>query len=584
VTGRLGGAAAWRLLLDPLRGRRRALVRIAAWSVLESAPALAGGLVVANALDRGFARHDPLVGLGWLALLGLAWSVRMVAVRRLYPWLAAVVEPLRDGLVRAVVTAALIRAAGGEQPDPSGAARLGSQVETVRRLVSGLLRTMRGAAVAMIAAAVGLTALAPAVAAVVLPPLALALVLYGLLLSSLARREYAALLAEEAVAASAGTALSGLRDVVACAARDRVAAEVGADVDRFAAATRALARATAARTLVITVGGQGVLVALVVLAPWLTGHRLTAGQLVGGLTYVTASLLPALRTLVTVVGDWLVQLGITLHRLAEASRTPPAPPPPRAAPPAGYDLRVRGLTFAYGPHAVPVVDHLDLDLPEKRHLAIVGPSGMGKTTLARLLCGLDQPQSGAVLLGGVPVTAIEPAALRRRIVLSPQAAYVFAGTLRENLAYLRPGATDAQLDAAVHALGLGAVVERLGGYHAVPHGLSSGERQLVALARAYLSEAPVLVLDEATCHLDPATEARVETALAEQGRTLIVIAHRFSSARRADLVLLMDGPRTVCGSHDDLLAGSATYADLVGQWAVPASHPSAETRGPGRTR
>ncbi|OJF16044.1 ABC transporter [Couchioplanes caeruleus subsp. caeruleus] len=559
------------MLRDPLRGRRRALVRIAAWSVVESAPALVGGLVVANAVDRGFARQAPLAGLGWLAMLALAWSVRVVAVRRLYPWLAAVVEPVRDSLVRAVVTATLVRAAAGERPDPAGAARLGSQVETVRRLVSGLLRTMRGAAVGMIAAAVGLTALAPAVAAVVLPPLALALVFYGLLLSSLARREYATLLAEEAVAASAGTALSGLRDVVACAARDRVAAEVGAEVDRFAATTRALARATAARTLVITVGGQGVLLALVVLAPWLTEHRLTAGQLVGGLTYVTASLLPAIRTLVTVVGDWLVELGIALYRLAEASRTPPAPPPSRAAPPAGHDLRIRGLTFAYGPHAAPVVDHLDLDLPEGRHLAIVGPSGMGKTTLARLLCGLDRPQSGAVLLGGVPVTAIAPDALRRRIVLSPQAAYVFAGTLRENLAYLRPGATDAQLDAAVRALGLGALVARLGGYDAVPYGLSSGERQLVALARAYFSEASVLVLDEATCHLDPATEARVETAFAERGRTLIVIAHRISSARRADLVLLMDGPRTVCGSHDDLLAGSSTYADLVGQWAVPTS-------------
>jgi ATP-binding cassette subfamily C protein len=570
--------SAWRLLRDPLRGRQRALVRITAWSVMESAPALAGGLVVANALDRGFARHAPLAGLGWLAVLGLAWSVRMVAVRRLYPWLAAVVEPVRDSLVRAVVTATLIRAADGEQPDPAGAARLGSQVETVRRLVSGLLRTMRGAAVALTAAAVGLTALAPAVAVVVLPPLALALVSYGLLLSALARREYAALLAEEAVAASAGTTLSGLRDVVACAASDRVAAEVGADVDRFAATTRALARATAARTLVITMGGQGVLLALVVLAPWLTAHRMTAGQLVGALTYATAGLLPAIRILVTVVGDWLVQLGIALYRLAEASRIPPTPPTPHAATPAGYDLRVRGLTFAYGPHAAPVVDHLDLDLPENRHLAIVGPSGMGKTTLARLLCGLDRPQSGAVLLGDVPVTAIEPVALRRRIVLSPQAAYVFAGTLRENLAYLRPGATDAQLDAAVRALGLAAVVERLGGYRAVPHGLSSGERQLVALARAYLSEASVLVLDEATCHLDPVTEARVERAFAEQGRTLIVIAHRISSARRADVVLLMDGPRTVFGSHDDLLAGSATYSDLVGQWAVPTSHPSAATR------
>jgi ATP-binding cassette, subfamily C, bacterial len=154
-----------------------------------------------------------------------------------------------------------------------------------------------------------------------------------------------------------------------------------------------------------------------------------------------------------------------------------------------------------------------------------------------------------VLLDGVPVTRYPPDALPRLRILIPQEAYVFAGTLAANICYLCPNAPlDARIDAAAEAVGLSPLVSRLGGYQAIinPARLSAGERQLIALTRAYLSPAPIAILDEATCRLDPAAEA----AFTERGGTLIVIAHRISSALRARRVLVLDGTRPQAGDHD----------------------------------
>jgi ATP-binding cassette subfamily C protein len=227
---------------------------------------------------------------------------------------------------------------------------------------------------------------------------------------------------------------------------------------------------------------------------------------------------------------------------------------------------VDGVTFCYGRHAEPVVKALDMVIPEGQHLAMVGPSGAGKSTLAGLLAATHVPDQGQVRLGGVPVVDLDPQSLARHRVLIPQEAYVFAGTLGENLRYLHPSATRAELDAVVADLGLRALVDRLGGYDAVldPGTLSAGQRQLIAVARAHLTPVPVLILDEATCHLDHATEERVERVLAgRKGGTLIVVAHRINSALRAQRVVLMDGASLVMGTHRELLATAPLYRDLV---------------------
>ncbi|MEH6379566.1 ATP-binding cassette domain-containing protein, partial [Streptomyces sp. KLMMK] len=153
-------------------------------------------------------------------------------------------------------------------------------------------------------------------------------------------------------------------------------------------------------------------------------------------------------------------------------------------------------------------------------------------------------------------------------VLIPQEAYVFSGTLADNLGYLRAAPVpEEELRAAAEALGMEELVRRAGGFAAplAPAELSAGERQQIALARAYLSPAPLAVLDEATCHLDPVAEARAERAFARRpGGTLLVIAHRAASARRAGRILVMDGADTACGEHHELLARSPLYRDLMG--------------------
>jgi ATP-binding cassette subfamily C protein len=308
------------------------------------------------------------------------------------------------------------------------------------------------------------------------------------------------------------------------------------------------------------------------MSPWLvTHHHLTVGQIVGSVMYLASGLQPAFQMLVNAGSTLLVSLGVVLGRLAEVCAQSP---PPAAAcpelPPMGYQLTMRSVTFAYSPQAAPVVRNLTLDIPEGRHLAVVGPSGAGKSTLANLLAGLASPQHGEIRLGGVTLEQINPRDLRSLIALIPQEAYVFAGTVRDNLTYLRPLATETDVTNAITALGLADTISHLGGYDAqIPPGggtLSTGERQLIALARVYLSPAQIVVLDEATCHLDPTAEARAEHAFTQRPGTLVVIAHRISSAMRADRILVMDGADAVVGTHDELLTNNTRYADLVGHW------------------
>jgi ATP-binding cassette subfamily C protein len=295
------------------------------------------------------------------------------------------------------------------------------------------------------------------------------------------------------------------------------------------------------------------------------------------------ALQPALRTLIRGVGGNGLWLLVTLRRIVEAAELPVPDNGggrlrrgPRPAPRPGSALELRGVTFAYGRHADPVICDLDLLLPDGDHLAVVGPSGVGKSTLAGVIAGLLTPLAGEVLLDGVELGQRDSDDLARRRVLIPQEAYVFTGTVEENLTYLREDAAVAEIEQAVDAVGARELVERLGGYAAEvdPAALSAGERQLITLARAYLSPARLVILDEATCHLDPAADARVERAFAQRPGTLVVMAHRISSAMRARRVLVLDGSRALLGTHEQLLTCSPLYRDLVGHWH-PAEYAAA---------
>lgn len=241
------------------------------------------------------------------------------------------------------------------------------------------------------------------------------------------------------------------------------------------------------------------------------------------------------------------------------------------------DLSIEGvrLTYSDGPE---VLKGIDLAVPAGRRIALVGQTGSGKTSLARLMSRFFDPTDGVVRVGGVDLREVPMDSLRRSVAVVPQEGFLFDGTVRSNLAYALPAASDEDLErralAAFESLGLDAWVDALPLGLDTPVGprgelLSAGERQLVSIARAYLRDPDLLILDEATSAVDPATEVRISRALEGlmQGRTAVVIAHRLSTAERADVVAVMEqGELVEVGPHRELVKAGGIYASLYGAW------------------
>jgi ATP-binding cassette, subfamily C, bacterial len=564
--------AGWGLLQAPLRAERPAFYKLGGWSIVEAVPVMLSGHLVARALDTGFLAGQVTAGLVWLLIYGACLLLGSFAARQAVPWVAAIVESARDALVQAVVAGGLLRAVRATTPpDTSAVARTTRQTEVVRDVLAGLLLQLRTVVFSVGAAVVGLVTLVPQMVVVVLPAVAVSAVGLWLLMRALVGRQQRALAADERVSESVGGVFGALRDIVACGGQRRAAREVGDDIDEKTRATVALARLGSLRALVVATGARVPLLVTLALAPWFVARgTMSAGEVVGVATYLVGGLEPALRSLTQVLGQMGLQLQVVTQRLAGWIDVP-ALPSGGPATPERLDITVEDLTFTYGPYAEPVFERLSLHVPDGDHVAVVGPSGIGKSTLASLLARVVEPQKGRIRVGGVDLAEIDETWLRSAVAVLPQESYVFAGTLRENLCYLRPDATDDQVAASVAALDLEPLVDRLGGYDTVvehPSSLSTGERQRITLARAHLSPARVVILDEATCHLDPSAERRAEEAFMRRGGTLIVVAHRISSALRARRVLILEGGGHAIGDHETLMTRSRLYADLVGHWSA----------------
>jgi ATP-binding cassette, subfamily B, bacterial len=265
------------------------------------------------------------------------------------------------------------------------------------------------------------------------------------------------------------------------------------------------------------------------------------------------------------------------RRVLDVLSTPPDVADPGAAgrelPHGPIEIAFSEVGFAY-PGGPEVLSDVDLTIPARTRVAVVGETGSGKTTFAKLLTRLMDPSRGAVKLGGIPLTDITFASLRERVVMVPQEGFLFDDTIAENVRF-GAGHSNADIDAAFRELGLGDWVDGLpDGLATVVaergESLSVGERQLVALARAYLADPDLLVLDEATSSVDPATEVRLQHALdaLTRGRTTVAIAHRLSTAEAADDVIVVDKGRVVArGPHAELVGDpDSVYGRLHASW------------------
>ncbi|MGW1377112.1 ABC transporter ATP-binding protein [Streptomyces sp. NPDC002446] len=349
--------------------------------------------------------------------------------------------------------------------------------------------------------------------------------------------------------------------------------------DRFAARSDAYRQARVHGQFLISVyfpfvqllSSVAAALVLIVGAGRVGSGTLTAGALVAYLLYIDLFFAPVQQ--LSQVFDGYQQASVSLGRIQELLREPsttPAAERPREVPALRGDLTFDDVHFHYGRSGEPALAGIDLTIPAGQTVAFVGETGAGKSTLVKLVARFYDPSSGAVRIDGTDLRELDLTGYRRRLGVVPQESYLFAGTVRDAIAYGRPDATDAEVEAAARAVGAHQMIATLdGGYlHEVAErgrNLSAGQRQLLALARAELVDPDVLLLDEATASLDLATEAVVTQATDRLigRRTTLVVAHRLTTAARADRVVVLDQGRIAeDGSHAQLLARNGRYAQL----------------------
>lgn len=322
------------------------------------------------------------------------------------------------------------------------------------------------------------------------------------------------------------------------------------------------------QVLLLGIGGQMVL-----------AGSLTLGELVAFFLYLTRFFTP-LQLLVQQFTTYQQSRASVVKLNALLAERPTVEEAPDAVlmPPVQGGIRFCDVSFHYG-NGAPVLTDVDLTIAPGETVAFVGPTGAGKSTLAKLVMRFHDPTVGSVLVDGRDVRSVTLGSLREQVGLVPQEAFLFAASLRDNLTFGRPTATEEQVRQAVAAVGLTSLVQRL------PQGLdtevrergqslSVGERQLVALARAFLARPRVLVLDEATANLDLQSETEVERALDVllQGRTAILIAHRLTTAMKSDRIVVIEGGRIVeSGAPDELIRSGGRFAAMHEAWTEHAT-------------
>lgn len=570
----LSGLRALAPFLSPYRGR----IVIAAFALVMAAIAtLVLPLAVRAVIDHGFSRDSAnLIDSYFYALIGVAALMAAASAMRFY-YVSWIGERVVADIRRKVYGHVLSLSPRFFETMRTGEvlSRLTADTTLIQTVVGSSLSmamrnmlTLIGGTILLLLTSLHLTGLT----LLLVPAIVVPLIVFGRRVRGLSRD------AQDRIADSAayaGETLGAVQTVQAFAHEDRDRSVFGGAVESAFASARRRAGARAAMTaMVIFLIFAGIVAVL-----WVGARQVLAGEMTPGelSQFVLYAVLTAASVggISEVWGDVQAASGAA-GRIGEllAARPDIAPPAdPVALPtPARGAVGFEGVTFRYPSRDdVSALDGFSLDIRPGETVALVGPSGAGKTTVFQLLLRFYDPQAGRVTIDGVDLASADPVAIRRLVGLVPQETVIFSGTVADNIRYGRPEASDAEIETAARAAQAHGFIEALPQGYATLLGergttLSGGQRQRIAIARAILKDPPILLLDEATSALDAESERAVQTALETlmKDRTTLIIAHRLATVQRADRIVVLEAGRAIAmGRHRDLVAEGGLYARLA---------------------
>jgi ABC-type multidrug transport system fused ATPase/permease subunit len=571
-----------------LPGRRLRVTALAVVGVVMAAAPVSALLVVQDAIDNGMRAADR-GRLGrdvviYLCINALAWVLQTTLVRGLAGVGQGLVLGLREDLFDHLTQLSLRYF--GQQKAGWIIARLTSDVDALSDVLSQGLTTLVVNSLTIVAAVSGLFILdwrLGLVALVILPPTIVATRAFQV------RSHRAFLRVRETISAMTAQIAESVAGMAVIQAFNRERAFLD-EFDRHNAANRETNRHAQWLNSVFFPGVELLGIVAMVAVLWAGGHMLAHGSLTIGTIVSAVFLLNLVFQPLQELSDLYGQVqsaGAAMEKISLVLDTEPEirdAPGAQRLPRIEGDLRFDRVTFAYGRE--PVLHAIDIHVPAGNCLALVGESGGGKSTTAKLVGRFYDPDDGAVLVDGHDLRTVELRAYRRQLGVVLQDPFLFAGTIADNIRFAQPEATDEQVAEVARAVGVDRVARRFerGLLHGVREGgagLSAGERQLISIARALLADPRILIFDEATSNIDRPTEILIEQALDRllRGRTSIIIAHRLATVRRADEILVVEHGRiTQRGPFDELLASPGPFRDLTAQLhgselqADPASH------------
>ncbi|UOE21913.1 ABC transporter ATP-binding protein [Thermobifida halotolerans] len=555
------------------RPHTRTLLAGLALALLGSATGLAAPMVtkwVLDSLAASTSIAQPVLALLALLVVGSAimcwqWILLGTLGER-------IVRQVRESMVRRFFRATVPAVTG--RPTGELVTRVTSDTVLLREATASSLVQLVNGAVMFVGTLVLMGVLDLVLLGVTVAAVAVVAVLFAVLMPTIASARERA---QEHLGLLGGTlegSLRAIRTVKASRAEERQAERIITDVVASADHSVGAVRREAGAWTVAWSGIQLAIIVILGLGAWRVGQGvLDVSSLVAFLLYAFTLMDPVTQlsqNLTSLQSGLAAAERIRAVEDLDTEESPAARPAPAAAAPEKTPvLELRGVTAAYGPDAEPAVRDVDLAIPRRGHTAVVGPSGAGKTTLFSLLLRFLEPQGGQLLLDGRPYRELSHDQIRARLAYVEQDTPVVPGTVRDNLLFSRPEATEADLRRVLHQVRLTELVDSLDGGLDTPlsaTSVSGGQRQRVALARALLCEPDVLLLDEATAQLDGLTESAIHDCIRERSRTgaVVTIAHRLSTVIDADTIVVMEAGRVRArGTHTELLATDGLYRELV---------------------